>query len=294
MKGIREIRRRIKAVKTTAQITSAMQLVATSKMKRAQDAARAGRPYALLLAEILDSVLVRSGEIAHPFFQTRPVQHRGILVIGTDKGLCGPLNSNLFRQIAEIDRSARFVCVGRKASQFITRAGRELLADFSVSDRVNFSEVRTIVEYMIKAFTEGRIDTVEILFPRYINTLRQEPTLERLVPFRSAHAQLEELRKRLQIKVLEEPVDTREMIYEPSPADILGELPALFIKQEVYQMILDAKASEHSARMVAMKSATDNAKSLESSLTLEYNKARQAAITAEILEIASAAAAAGR
>jgi F-type H+-transporting ATPase subunit gamma len=292
MKGIREIRGRIKSVKNTAQITKAMQLVASSKMKRAQDAALAGRPYARLLADILESVIENLSEVTHPFFQARPVNKRGILVVSTDKGLCGALNSNLFRLITEIKAdAASYVCVGRKGAQFIARTGRDLLADFSVSDRVGYNEVRPVVEFLTQAYIEGKIDTIEVIYPHYINTLRQDPHLAALVPFTSLREELAKLRLLLGAQTTDDIKDDREITFEPDAQTIANLLPPLFLKEQIYQMILSAKASEHSARMVAMKNATDNAKTLVGDLTLEYNKARQAAITQEILEIAAAAAA---
>jgi F-type H+-transporting ATPase subunit gamma len=292
MKGIREIRRRIKAVKNTAQITKAMQLVASSKMKRAQDAALAGRPYALLLSQILESAIHRMHETAHPFFETRPVKKRGILIIATDKGLCGALNGNLFRLITDIKPAdARFICVGRKATQFVARTGRELMADFVVSDKVGYNEVRPVVDFITQAYNDGKIDTIEVMYSHFINTLRQEPALDPLVPFESFEKELEKLNHRLGELASEEIVDKREIQFEPSPSAIINQLPPLFLKQQIYTMILAAKASEHSARMVAMKNATDNAKQLVADLSLEYNKARQAGITQEILEIAAASAA---
>jgi F-type H+-transporting ATPase subunit gamma len=292
MKGIREIRRRIKAVKNTAQITKAMQLVASSKMKRAQDAAIAGRPYALLLADIVESLAEKVPEITHPFFLARPVRKRGVLVVSTDKGLCGALNSNLFRLITEIKRDeAVFVTVGRKASQFVARSGRELLAEFTVSDRVGYNEVRPVVEFVAQAFLDGKIDTIEVLYSAFINTLRQEPLLLKLVPFTSLAEEVTKMHERTGGKRDEIVHDDREITCEPSAKALINQLPPLFLKQEIYQMILGAKASEQSARMVAMKNATDNAKQLVSDLSLEYNKARQGAITQEILEIAAASAA---
>jgi len=290
MKGIREIKGRIKAITSTAKITRAMQLVAASKMKRSQNKAKLGRPYALLLAEILESLLENSTELKHPFIEKREVKHRGILVISTDKGLCGALNSNLFRAIPEIEPSAKFIAIGKKATQYLSRSRRDLLADFSVSDRCNFSEVRPAVEFAIESYKKGEIDTLEVLFPRFINTLSQEPQLESLLPLQNLKKELELLHKRLESDERDKPLyDSRQMHFEPEASAMIAELPAMYIKQEIYQMILEAKASEHSARMVAMKKATDNAKDLVDSLSLEYNKARQAAITQEILEIAAAA-----
>ncbi len=292
MKGIREIRQRIRAVKNTSQITKALQLVASSKMKRAQDAALAGRSYALLLAQMMESAAEKVDFVNHPFFIARPVRKRGILLISTDKGLCGPLNSNTFRQVTEIPRDqASYVSVGRKGTQFVARTERDLLADFTVSDRVGYNEVRPVVEYLAQAYLDGKVDTVEVIYPHFINTLRQETSLAKLLPFTSLRETIAHMRDKLGHQQSDDIKDDRLMLFEPSSEEILAILPTLFLKQEVYQMLLSAKASEHSARMVAMKNATDNAKQLTTDLTLEYNKARQASITQEILEIAAAAAA---
>lgn len=292
MKGIREIKDRLKSVNNTEKITKAMQLVAASKMKRAQDKAKEGRSYALLLAEILESLVEHAQELEHPLLETREVKHRGILVVSTDKGLCGPLNTNLFRMLSDIEPTAKYVSVGRKAKQFLSRSKRDLIADFTVSDNCNFSEVRVIVEFMIKAYLEGKIDTLEVAFPRFENTLIQKPCLEHLLPLSDLKEELSSLHKRLETDEYDLPVkDERDMLFEPDAQSILAELPDLYVKQEIYQMILEAKASEQSARMVAMKTATENAKDLAKSLKLEFNKARQSAITQEILEIAAAAAA---
>ncbi|HVU39162.1 MAG TPA: ATP synthase F1 subunit gamma [Opitutales bacterium] len=292
MKGIREIRRRIKAVKNTAQITKAMQLVASSKMKRAQDAALASRPYALLLSQILESALPRMHETEHPFFAARSVKKRGILVISTDKGLCGALNGNLFRLITDIkSQDAAYVCVGRKGAQFVARTGRELLAEFPVSDKVGYNEVRPVVEFLTQAYLDGKVDTIEVIYAHFVNTLRQDPALAPMVPFQSFEKELEKLISHLGKHAEDKIADDREIQFEPSVSAIINELPPLFLKQQIYTMILAAKASEHSARMVAMKNASDNAKQLVADLSLEYNKARQAGITQEILEIAAAASA---
>lgn len=289
MPSTKEIRGRIKSVKNTSQITRAMQLVAASKMKKAQDAATAGRAYSLMLAEILASVTGKVTDFEHPLLDERAIKKRGILVISTDKGLCGSLNANLFKHIVSIKEDAAFVTIGKKATQFVSRTQRELLASFNISDKVEFKEVRMVVEAMLKDYQDGKIDSIEILYPRYVNTLVQEPTMINLVPISSLSQSLETLKESLNVKLTDASRDDREIVFEPSAQAILNELPALYVKQEVYQMILEAKASEHSARMVAMKAATDNAKNLVDDLTLEYNKARQAAITQEILEIAAAA-----
>jgi len=289
-KGLREIRNRIKSVKSTGQITRAMQLVASSKMKRAQDAARAGRAYAELLGEILDTAQAKVGEFSHPLLTKRAVKVRGILLVTPDKGMAGALNGNLIRLAAE-QQNAVFVCIGRKGTQALARAGRKVLADFPVTDRANFSEVRPAAEYLLKAFTEGAVDTVEVLFAHFKNTMVQSPRVQQLLPADSLVQQAREFRAKLGLPEPKVEADERDMIFEPSPAEILNQLPALFFKQAVHQAVLESKASEFSARMVAMKAATDNAKKIGAALSLEYNKARQAAITQEILELTAGAAA---
>ena len=293
-KGLREIRNRIRSVTNTGQITRAMQLVASSKMRRAQDAATSGRPYAVLLSRILATALRGldlSGDFAHPLMQERPVKTRGIVVIATDKGLCGGLNSNLFRFLNKsvpAGTPAKFFTVGKKATQFVARTKRELVADFSVSDHVNFSEVRPIGEYLIREYLAGTIDTIEIVLSQFKNTIVQTPMISTLVPLGNLEermrAQFAAQGAKSEFRLAE---DDREMAFAPDAKTILEGLPALFFKQSLHQAILEAKASEQSARMVAMKAATDNAKSLVESLSLEYNKARQAAITNEINELAA-------
>ncbi len=290
MANTRDIRNRIKSVKNTAQITRAMQLVAASKMKKAQALALQGRSYAGALLRILADLDSRlEGEQKwHPFLAERETRRRGVLLITTDRGLCGPLNSNLFRHIVgmEQDPPIRWFNIGRKGRQFLTRTRRDLAADFTVSDGASYAEVRPIVEAMVKQFTEGGIDTIEVLYPRFYNTLTQEPLLVPLVPLSSLGDFVAE--QRAQNGDEEESSDEREMIFEPDPRSVVSEILDLYIRKAIYQFVLGAKASEHSARMVAMKAATDNARNLVDDLTLEYNKARQAAITQEILEISAA------
>ncbi|MEC7487343.1 MAG: ATP synthase F1 subunit gamma [Verrucomicrobiota bacterium] len=298
MANLRDIRRRIKSVKNTRQITRAMQLVSSSKMKRAQDAAVSGRPYALLLADLLDTVgekLELSGQtLSHPFFEDREVKTRGIILLSTDKGLCGPLNTNLFREVIDqVKGDAKFITVGRKGTQFISRTQRNLVADFTVSDKVSYSEIRAMLKLVIDAYNKGEIDTVEIAYPSFVNVLIQEPVLQKLLPIVDLQEVLEQLSKRTgeEAALIEARSDKREMSFEPSPEEVLQELPSHYVKVIIHQLLLESRAAEHSARMVAMKAATDNASTLVDDLTLDYNKARQAAITQEILEIAAASAA---
>jgi F-type H+-transporting ATPase subunit gamma len=285
---IREIRRRIKAVKNTRTITKAMQLVAASKMKKAQDQAIAGRPYAIRLADLMQLTLARIEKVTHPYFdvhgETAP---KAVLVLATDKGLCGALNANLFRLLSTYPENTQFVAVGRKAVQFLVRSNRSLVGDFSVRENVPFADIRAVVEFITRRFLSGEFSSVDIAYNRFLNTLKQEPVIYPLLPLKDIDAVLSLIRKGLKAADLPTPppVDDRMLKFEPSAEEVLAELPPLFLKKAVYQLMLEARASEHSARMVAMKTATDNASKLVDSLSLQYNKARQAAITQEIQEI---------
>jgi F-type H+-transporting ATPase subunit gamma len=285
MASTRDIRRRIKSVKNTRQITKAMELVAASKMKKAQQAALAGRPYALLMADMLGALAGRVDESLHPFLVSRPVRTRGILLVTTDKGLCGPLNANLFKLVTEVKGPAKFVAIGRKGAQFLARTRRDVVADFSIHDRVPFADVKTVVEFMMKLYLEGAVDTLEVIYPRFRNTLVQEPIHRPVLPLGNVADFVTHLRAETGAKAA---ADTRGMLFEPDPQTVLEALLPFYVNRYIYQLVLSAKASEHSARMVAMKTAKDNATNLIGDLTLEYNKARQAGITQEILEIAAA------
>lgn len=293
MPSTRDIRRRIKSVKNTRQITKAMELVAASKMGKAQQAAVSGRPFSFLLAQILDSVSHQLGEdVKHPLLERREIKNRGVLLITTGRGLCGALNSNLFRVVAEIEGNARFVCMGRKGTQFLSRTKRDLMAEFPLSDNVPISEIRPAADFLIKAFLDREVDTLEVIYSQFVNTLVQKPVRVPLLPVSNLADVLETLLGNVAVEtqgVLKR--DEREMSFEPGADQLLDLLLPLFIKGEIFQFARAAKASEHSARMVAMKTAKDNASNLLDDLTLVYNKARQAAITAEILEIAAATSA---
>jgi len=291
MASTRDIRRRIKSVKNTRQITKAMELVAASKMKKAQAAALAGRPYTQLMADMLAALATRVDESHHPFLTQREVKTRGILLVATDKGLCGPLNANLFKLVTDIKTPVKFYVIGRKGAQFIARTKRAMVADFTISDRVTFAEVKVASEFMIAQFLEGVIDTIEVIYPRFKNTLIQESVVRPVLPLHS----LKEFVAAVQADtgtVRVPHADDREMLFEPSANQVLEALLPFYVNRQIFQFVLSAKASEHSARMVAMKTAKDNATKLVGELSLEYNKARQAAITQEILEIAASAFAA--
>jgi len=287
MPNLREIRRRIKSVKNTRQITKAMELVAASKMKKAQQSALSGQPYAALLAETLSHISTRIEELEHPFFEEREVKSRGIILVTTNRGLCGPLNSNLFREIIRSKTPMKFVSVGRKGKQFLSRSDRDLMADFVIDDAVPYVQIKQMTEFMIEKFLSGEIDTVEVLYPRFINVLTQAPSFAKLLPIHGLDEMITELRGK-SAEPFESMKDDRNFSFEPDPKSILNSLLPLFVDRQAYQAVLSARASEHSARMVAMKTAKDNATKLIDSLTLQFNKARQAAITQEILEIAAA------
>src|SRR4051812_27129072 len=233
-----------------------MELVAASKMKKAQQLALAGRPYAELMAQMLGALADRVEESQHPFLAKREVRTRGILLVTSDKGLAGPLNANLFKVVTDIKGPAKYVVVGRKGAQFIARTQRNLLADFSVTDRVAFSEVKVVAEFMVKQYLEGAIDTVEILWPRFRNTLVQVPTLMPLLPLTSVKDVLADLRSDAggdsASTHLTKTVEN-QMLFEPNAQTVLDALLPLYLNREIFQHVLDAKASEHSARMVAMK-----------------------------------------
>jgi F-type H+-transporting ATPase subunit gamma len=268
-----------------------MELVAASKMKKAQAVALAGRPYTQLMADMLAALASRLDESDNPFLRRREVKTRGILLVTTDKGLCGPLNSNLFKLVIEIKTPAKFCVIGRKGTQFLARTKRDLVADFPVHDRVPFAEVKAIAEFMAKQYLEGAIDTIEVIYPRFKNTLVQEAICQPVLPLDNLCEFVENLRKHGGA-VTVEAADSREILFEPSAKAVLDALLPFYVNRQIYQFVLMAKASEHSARMVAMKTAKDNATKILGDLTLEYNKARQAAITQEILEIAAASFAA--
>ena len=287
MASSKDIRNRIKGVKSTRQITRAMQMVATSKMKKAQDSAKSGRPYALLLSDIIVSIADEFEEITSSYFNQKPVKHRGILVIGTDKGLCGALNGNLFRKLSDVENTAKFVAVGKGLPNISRVLEKDLIADFTLPDKPTFSDIRKIVDFLLRSYDQGDIDTIEVLFTSFINTLQQEPEMVKLFPLNGLDEMNEKLHSRFGELNHEVPKDDREILIEDRDL-VLAELATLYLKQEVFQLILEAQASEHSARMVAMKTATDNAGNLIDDLTLQYNRARQAAITQEILEISAA------
>jgi F-type H+-transporting ATPase subunit gamma len=277
-----DLRRRIKSVKNTAQITKAMQMVAAAKMRKAQAAALAGRPYQEVLMRVLAAVKGHVEPSSHELLAVRPVKRELILIFSTDKGLCGALNTNLFRELTEIDREkTEYAVMGRKAVQFLARTRRNLTADFALKDTVRFADIRPIAKLASDKFISGEVDQVRVLYPKFVNTLTQQSVMQDLLP------------------VPTETLDVQgeaahgEYLFEPDAHGVLEAILPHYIAFQLFQMALNARASEHSARMVAMKNATDNAKDLIKDLTLEYNKVRQENITTELLEITTAQLAVG-
>jgi len=287
MASPRDIKRRIKSIKNTAQITKAMQMVAASKMRRSQQSALAGRPYATLMNEVLAEVTFSAGDFTHPLMEKREVKKRGVVVISTDKGLCGSLNSNLLREAAKFDKDTTiYVTAGRKASQFIARTKRNLAAEFTYKDAPMFSEARMISRFAQELFIKGEVDAVDIVYTNFITTLSQRPEVQPFLPVGEIKAVTTEVQGAGSSEKLMK--GAAEFLFEPGAAGVLGALLPHYLNFQVYQLLLEAKASEHSARMVAMKNATDNAMQMIKDLTIEYNKLRQDSITKELLEIASA------
>ena|SRR2546429_7657746 len=293
MPSTRDLRRRIKSIRNTSQITKAMQMVAASKMRKAQQAALAGRPYATLMNEVLAEVTANAGDFTNPLTETREVKKRAAIVVSTDKGLCGALNGNLLREAARFDaHTTVYITAGRKAAQFIARTRRQLAAEFTYKDAPLFSEARAISRFAQDLFIKRDVDAVDILFTNFISTLTQEPESRSLLPvgeIKAVHAELEE-GPAGGTRLLK---GATEFLFEPGADQVLGSLLPHYLNFQVYQILLEAKASEHSARMVAMKNATDNALQIIKDLTLEYNKLRQANITKELLEITTAQMAMG-
>lgn len=286
MAGAKEIRTKIASIKSTQKITAAMEMVAASKMRRAQQRMQSSRPYAEKMLQVISHLAHASPEYRHSFMaQERERKRVGYIVISSDRGLCGGLNSNLFRMLIR-DLKAQstagvepvFCTIGTKALGFFKRFGGNVMAQAThLGDQPHIEDLIGTVKVMLDAYEAGQIDAVYVVFNAFVNTMTQRPTLRQLVPI-EAEA----------IKDIEYRWD---YIYEPDARVVLDALLARYIESLVYQAVVENGASEQAARMVAMKSASDNAGNLIDELQLVYNKARQAAITQEISEIVSGAAA---
>jgi F-type H+-transporting ATPase subunit gamma len=282
MQSPRELRRRIKSVSGTAQITKAMQMVAASKMRKAQQAAIATRPFAQLLYRIQRAATTRSIDFTHPLMERREIRSRAVILVAADKGLCGALNTNVFRVAAQFDQaSTQFITAGRKAAQFVARSRRRLAAEFSYGDSPTYPEARAIAAFARELFEKGEADEVRIVATRFVNTLSQQPVSLEYLPVGAITG----------IAVPDVPadhgaIDDVDTLFEPDTETVLTYLINHYLSIYLFYVLLNAKASEQSARMVSMKNATDSAEDLIRSLTLEYNKLRQGNITKELLEIA--------
>lgn len=285
MPSTREIRRRIRSVTSIGQVTKAMEMVAASKMRRAQAMALATRPYAEKLQQVLSSLSAQTGgvETLHPLLARRPVKNTCLILITADRGLAGGLNSNIIRYAAQfvLERSTpvHLVTVGRRGRDWMLRRRRDIVAEFTgLGDRPSMNDTTPMSRVVMDGYLHGECDEVYVAYTHFQSTLIQRPTSFRLLP-------------------VEPPPQATshylEFIYEPSPQEVLAQLLPRYVDMEVYHAVLEAVASEQSARMVAMRNATENAQEIVSELTLRYNKARQETITKELLEIASGAQALG-
>jgi F-type H+-transporting ATPase subunit gamma len=283
MHSPRDLRRRITSIDGTAQITKAMQMVASSKMRKAQHAALAAGPFARLLYRMQRSAITQAIDFEHALLERRDVRKRAVILIAADKGLCGSLNTSVFRVAAQFDpASTVFVTAGRKATQFVVRSRRELVAEFAYGDTPTFAEARAIAGFARDAFLQGDVDQVLVVAARFINTLSHEPVCIEYLPVGEITG--------LKVPGTEPETERGDgggnVVFEPSADAVLGYLLGHYLNIYIYYILLNAKASEQSARMVSMKNATDSAESLIDELRLEYNKLRQGNITRELLEIA--------
>lgn len=287
MAGGKEIKSKIGSINNTRKITSAMEKVAVSKMRKAQERVAATRPYAEGMRKVIGNVANGSLEYRHPYLADREVKKVGYIVISTDRGLCGGLNTNEFKKVIIDLKSwkdkgvdAQFAVIGNKATAFFRRFGGKVMAQQAGSGDVpRLADVLGSVQVMLQAFNEGRIDRLFLVYNKFVNTMKQEPVIDQLLPLPKAD--------------IAEREHNWDYLYEPDPKPIIDMLLDRFVESQVYQGVVENSASEHAARMVAMKAATDNAGDLMDDLKLAYNKARQAAITQELSEIVAGAAAVG-
>ncbi len=283
MANLRDIKRRIKSVRNTSQITKAMQMVASAKMRRAQELALKGRVYISALANVFKHLQDTITEGKASLMERRTTGKPLVIVINTDRGLCGGLNANLLKEVlVSCPADADYVTIGAKLNPQITRCGRNLVATFSLGDSFGEADLKPVFDFIRKGFTDGTYNSVSVAYQKFINVMVQRPKLTEVLPI---------TREELMEVAAQDKVDDTEntnFLLEPSPKAMLNAILPLYFSNLITQMVLEGKASEQSARMVAMKAATENAKSLIGELTLEYNKARQTQITNELLEITTA------
>lgn len=288
MPSPREIRRRIRSVRNMSQITRAMEMVAASKMRRAQDRVTAGRPYADRLRDVLGdlaSLHLDADELKEfPLLEQREVKTSALIVVTPDRGLSGPLNSNLLRRTAQYLRTEAVgkpdvIAVGKKGRDFLTKTGQNVVAEFiQLGDKPTLDDIRPIVDVAIEEFLTGKADAVYMLYPRFVNTMTQVPTVIQLLPVQRPGAGDGDISN-----------DDVDYIFEPDAKTVLQQILPRYLETIVYQAVLETVASFYSSQMVAMRNATDNAKELVDDLNLSYNKARQAQITNEVAEISAGA-----
>lgn len=292
MANTRELRRRIKSVKNTSQITKAMQMVSATKMRKAQVQAISGRPYSSTLSYALSAVSGKIDPSMHLLLQPNGSSKIGILVLSTDKGLCGALNTNLLRSIQSSDnfkgKDIIYYTIGKKGRDFIVRTGKNLQADFESTEHINFSEGIKVRKMMLEAFLNAEVGEIYLAYPHFVSTLRQEPKIVKILPIAK-----ESLTSFFDIKdtQVDDVMASCEFVFEPGADAVLDYALTHLIDTQIYQALLEMRASEHSARMIAMQNATNNAKDLVADLNLSYNQIRQSAVTTELLEITSAQAA---
>jgi F-type H+-transporting ATPase subunit gamma len=290
----REIKRRIRSVDNIGQITRAMEAVAASKMKRAQDQVLGTRAYAQKAWEVLTHLAGQwtADEAMHPLLQVRPVRAVGLVLMTSDRGLCGAFNHNMIRRALEYIETAgettvQLITVGRVGRNFMLRLGKPIVAEFSdLPASPRLIDITPIARVVINDFLEGQFDMVCLAYTDFITTLTQRPAIKRLLPIRTTELETQAMAEYVKDA---RPTMVSEYIYEPDPQTILGEVLPRFTELQIYQAVLESIASEHSARMVAMRNATESAAELVGELTLSFNKARQQAITSEIMDIAGGA-----
>ncbi len=287
MAGAKEIRNKIGSVKSTQKITKAMEMVAASKMRRSQDAMEASRPYAETMRKVIGHVANANLEYRHPYLEEREAKRVGYIIVSTDRGLCGGLNINVFKK-AVTDMQAwkakgaevELAVIGSKATAFFNNSGAKVAAQASgLGDSPSLEDLIGSVSVMLKKYDEGELDRLYVVFNKFVNTMVQEPTIDQLLPLPKSES--EEMQRE----------HSWDYIYEPEPKPLLDTLLVRYVESQVYQGVVENLACEQAARMIAMKAATDNASNLIDDLELVYNKARQAAITQELSEIVSGAAA---
>lgn len=300
MAGAKEIRGKISSIQNTQKITRAMEMVAASKMRRAQERMAASRPYADHMAEVIEHLAHANPEYRHPYMvSANSVQRVGYVVITSDRGLCGGLNVNVFRQLTRefkerLDAGVTLetCAVGRKGIQFLKRTGSNVVAEVAdLGDRPALADIIGPVRAMLQSFEEGRIQELYLVHNRFVNTMTQQPVIKQLLPVSPSEAAAEHADRRRTEELEAMKRSHWDYIYEPDAVEVLDTLMERYIESLVYQGVVENVACEMAARMVAMKSASDNADNLIEDLRLAYNKARQAAITQELSEIVSGAAA---